>query len=217
MIFDKYPLIAFGTSTVSDGNMSYITGNSQKEFANRTTFLSSLGIAPAATVSLKQIHSKKVIRVGRAEKGIGAIPGERIVEADGMITNCKDIFLLIKSADCNQIALFDPAHAAVGLLHAGRKGVESNIIAEAITLMKFFYKSLPKDLLVQFGPSIGPCHYPVDIWGEAEKQLRDSGVLQESIENPRICTYENLSYYSHARTKLTGEDEFRFATVFGMK
>jgi len=216
MIFKKYPNVVFARSKIKDGNMSFVFGDPVEAFNNRNRFLSSLKINPKSTVSLKQIHSNKVLIVNKNFGGIGAFPNKDIIEADAMITNEPNLFLIIKSADCHQIALFDPQNIAIGLIHAGRKGLELGIIKAAIRLMNKNYQTKPSDLLVQLGPSIGPCHYPVDIWADAENQLIDCGLLNKNIDNLKICTYESADYFSHRKAANQDLEDFRFATILGL-
>ncbi len=216
MIFKKHPNVVFARSKIKDGNMSFVLGDPMDALSNRNKFLSSLKINPKSTVSLKQIHSKKVLIVNKHFGGVGAFPNKDIVEADAMITNEPNLFLIIKAADCLQIALFDPKNIAIGLIHAGRKGLSLGIIKKAIRLMNKNYQTKPSDLLVQLGPSIGPCHYPIDIWADAENQLIGCGLLKKNIENIKICTYESADYFSHRKAVDQAIADFRFATILGL-
>jgi len=44
----------------------------------------------------------------------------------------------------------------------------------------------PADCTSFISPSIGPCHYEMDIWSHLEGQLRQAGV--SDVHNPRVCT-----------------------------
>lgn len=188
----------FITSKISDGNMQLLK--------NRERFFKKLGIKNV--IGVKQIHGNRVVFVDK-------VMDPEII-ADGMITNNSGINLMLKVADCIPIGLYDPIHQAIGLIHAGYKGLEKGIIKNAIQAMKKNYKTNPKDLIVQFGPSIGPCHYWMDIWTEAEKQLENYAVLKENIDNPRICTYESSDYFSHRRSEDKNQPEGRFVTILGL-
>ena len=48
-------------------------------------------------------------------------------------------------------------------------------------------------------PSIGPCHYEVDLWDGIERQLREMGVCE--IHNPRVCTACHLDRYFSYRAE----------------
>lgn len=197
----------FISSKVSDGNMSINYGDSQKALANRKKFLKKSGIDPKNVAEVKQVHGNKVILI---DKNI-----DPETEADGLITN-KDIYLMMKVADCITIGFFDLKHHAIGLIHVGFRGLENGIIKKAIESMKQNFQTRPKDLKIKISPSIGPCHYRLDLWADAEKQFICCGVLKENINNPKICTYESKKYFSHRRAKDKNLPDYRFATIIGL-
>lgn len=198
----------FVSSKISDGNMSIYCGDPIQATQNKDNFFKGIKINPNNVVELKQVHGNKIIKVNK-------IP-TKIVAADGLITNNPKIYLMVRAADCHQIGIYDPTHQTIALIHTGYKGLEKRIIKKAVANLKKIYGSNPKDLSVQFGPSIGPCHYRIDLWKEAEDQLISLGTLKENIENPKICTYENKDYFSHRRAVDQNTADFRFATILGL-
>lgn len=209
MIFKKFPKIVFTSSKISDGNMSLLKGDSQKALENRKKFFKKIGIDIHSVVEVKQTHTNKIINVKK--------PFWRLREADGLITNKADIYLMIKAADCHQIAFYDPNNQAIALIHAGWRGLENGIIAKTIKKMSASFKTLAENLIVNFGPSIGPCCYRMDIWKQAENQLLSLGILKENINNPKVCTFHTKKYFSHRRAEEKKEQDFRFITILGIK
>lgn len=189
--------------------MSIFCADSNEALKNKKIFLKKLKINPKNIIELKQVHGNKIILVKN--------PSDKIPEADGMVTNTPNLFLMIKAADCHQIAFFDSKNNAVGLIHAGYKGLEKGIIKKTIKTLEINYGTKVKDLVVKFGPSIGHCHYRLDIWKDAENQLHKYGVLRENIHNPKLCTYENKDYFSHRRSIDENSEDFRFVTILGLK
>lgn len=118
MIFEKFPQIIFATSKVSDGNMSLLKENPTEALGNRKKFFKKIGIDLNSIVELKQVHGNKIIKVTRKTSG------EKLPEADGLLTNKAGIYLLIKAADCQQIAFYDRKNQAIALIHAGWRGLE---------------------------------------------------------------------------------------------
>lgn len=236
MIFNNYPEIVFATSKVSDGNMSIYCGDFNQALKNKNKFFKKININPKNVIELKQVHGNKIIKINK-------IP-TRIIEADGLITSNPNVFLMIKAADCHQIAFYDPKNHAIALIHAGWQGLDKGIIKNVVNSLKYNFGTKPKDLIVQFGPSIGPCCYKklpdlkqkndptwklyihkdkddtfgLDLWKFAENQLKKLGVNTKNIDNPKICTYHHKEYFSHRRVSLEekGQD-YRFATIFGIK
>jgi copper oxidase (laccase) domain-containing protein len=66
--------------------------------------------------------------------------------------------------------------------------------------MKAAFGTTPDDCLAVISPSIGPCHYEMDLWAGIEAQLRAAGV--RDIHNPRGCTACHLDrFYSYRAEK----------------
>jgi polyphenol oxidase len=227
--------LLFISSTVSDGNMSLKRGDSKIALENKLNFFKKLGVDPDKTFGVDQQHTSKIVVVKRL------LDNFEDTEADGLVTNLKNCYLYIKTADCHGIALFDPEKEAIGLIHAGRIGLEKGILKKAIKKMKDNFKSNPKNILAVFAPSIGPCCYgPADpqkvslknkeylveknglfygdIWQWAKDQLTEAGLKKNNIDQPSICTYHDPNYYSHRQAvQENSKDDFRFITVLGMK
>ncbi|MBI2017579.1 laccase domain-containing protein [Candidatus Daviesbacteria bacterium] len=188
--------------------MSIYYGDPKKALENRKRFFGKLGINIKNVVEVKQVHGNKVLL---AEDILNST-----AEADSLLTNKQGFILMMKIADCMAIGLYDPKHNAIALIHAGFRGLDNGIIKNSIDKMRKKYKTNPKDLIIKINPSIGPCHYRIDLWKQAEEQLIDAGVLKKNIDNPKICTYESSDYFSHRRSDDTNTTEGRFVTIFGL-
>jgi hypothetical protein len=75
--------------------------------------------------------------------------------ADGIMTDIQGIPLMIKSADCAPVFIYDPIKHAVGLFHCGWRGTAKKLVAKGVRKMEFFYNSKPRDLVAVIGPHIG--------------------------------------------------------------
>jgi copper oxidase (laccase) domain-containing protein len=111
---------------------------------------------------------------------------------DALITWQPDLPLVIRCADCAPVFIVDRTTPAIALIHSGKKGTLANVVGA--TLQK-----MTGDCLAVIGPSIGPCHYEMDIWAGIEQQLREAGV--RDIHNPRICTACRLDRYFSYRAE----------------
>jgi len=147
-------------------------------------------------------------------------------------------------ADCIPLAIYDPKNKVIALIHCSWKNLDKLIIPKVIKKIVKEFGSASKDLIVEFGPSLGPCcyknlpelkqkddpkwrpyifkaadkTYTIDIWGVTQNQLLLSGLLEKNINNPKICTYYSHEYFSYRKMRVEGtEDNFRFAAVLGMK
>lgn len=209
--FSQIPNVLHGFSTVDFGNMSFVYGKKSVVLKNRAKFARAVGIDPKRLISVRQEHGKKIITI---TPGSSIKRTEKIV-ADGLITNQKNVALLIKTADCLPILLFGPINKTIGLIHAGRKGISLGIHLEAISNMRDSLGCNPEELLVGIGPAIcSRCyHGKIDLLSVVLKDFCRAGIKKENIEVAGVCTFENQDFYSHQRSKITGEPEGRSAAL----
>lgn len=208
--------LVLSTSTKKDGNMSLFKGDAKNVVKNREKFLERLGLNTSEIVVLKLVHKSNVHIATEKDLGKGAIDKTTAILKDALITNAKEVYLFVLTADCLPIAVYDPVNQAIGLIHASKYNIDS-IIAKTIKKMTHEFKTRPKDLVFEIGPSIGPCHYNKDLWLKAQKQIEALGVEKKNMYNEKICTYSE-NYYSHREFTEKGlNEDNRVATVFGMK
>lgn len=123
--------------------------------ANVERVYRAVGVRPESVVTPYQVHSNRVQAVG-AEHG-----GQVIPNTDGLITNTPGLALLLRFADCQPILLYDPLRHALGLAHAGWRGVAKGMARRAVEAMAETFGTRPADLRVGLGPAIGACCYRV--------------------------------------------------------
>jgi polyphenol oxidase len=157
-------------------------------------FVHSLGFGQFATA--EQTHGSNVAVV-EASSRTG--PPLCFPQADALVTRVRDLPLVIRCADCAAVYVVDRRTPAIGLVHSGKTGTIGNIVANTILKMRTTFGTDPSDCLTLISPSIGPCHYEMDIWNGIERQLRDTGV--ESVFNPRVCTACHLDRYFSYRAE----------------
>ncbi|HKS07497.1 MAG TPA: polyphenol oxidase family protein [Gemmatimonadaceae bacterium] len=166
-------------------------------------------LAPAARLaSSRQVHGNRVITHGGDWSG-----WRRIESADGHVTTTKGTVLAVSVADCVPVFL---AHGsgAVGVLHAGWRGVVAKILDHGLDAMEAL--GAPADEVhVHLGPCIsgrsyevGPDVYAqltgwetqrprrVDLRAILAEQARTRGVQHLSASH--WCTMENNDrFFSH--------------------
>ena len=103
---------------------------------------------------LKQIHSNNIVFTSE-------LNSQSIVNADGLICDNKNQNLWIYTADCMPILFADKYQRRIAAIHCGRKGLEKNIISNAIKNFEIKGSSR-KDILVAIGPSISGDNYLLD-------------------------------------------------------
>lgn len=170
-------------------------------------------------ISMQQVHGSGVFLVDHNDDG------KVIKNCDALISNDPGVALSVRVADCLPISVVDKKRRSIGLIHAGRRGLDKKIIAKTIQLMVKEFSSDPPDLKVIIGPHICQKHYEVrddiaskfvkfpgaifkkeskeflDLAIVAEFQLIESGVKKENININKTCTFEDLSLPSFRRDK----------------
>ena len=122
---------------------------------NHARVYAHLGVTAAQVTSPRQVHSNRVVTVS------GAQAGATIPDSDGLVTATPGVALLLRFADCQPVLLYDPAHHALALIHAGWRGVALGIARRGVEAMVRAFGTHPGDLLAGLGPAIGPCCYTV--------------------------------------------------------
>jgi purine-nucleoside/S-methyl-5'-thioadenosine phosphorylase / adenosine deaminase len=104
-------------------------------------------------VMAHQVHGAEV-RWHHAAQGWTVLEG-----VDGHLTGTPGLMLLVTVADCIPVYLVDPTRRAVGLLHAGWRGIAAGILRHGIQLLEQVASSSPADLVIHCGVGIcGECY-----------------------------------------------------------
>ncbi len=122
---------------------------------NLARVYASLGLTPNQVATAHQVHSNRVAVV-TAQDG-----GQLMPATDALVTDTPGLAILLRFGDCQPIILYDPARRAMGLVHAGWRGLAQGIARRAVEAMQEAFGSKPADLLAGLGPAIGPCCYTV--------------------------------------------------------
>jgi hypothetical protein len=139
---------------------------------NRQLVFEQFGVSKEKVCILEQVHGNRVIK---------AEASWHRFQADAMITNQKNLLLVIGVADCVPILFYDPIQQAIGAAHAGWRGTSLGIINHVVEAMQKNYGSRPADLQVVLGPSISRRNYQVG--PEVIEAFRQAG-FPESIHDP---------------------------------
>ncbi len=172
LTFERIPALHFVSTRmggVSGGtnetlNLSDRTGDPPGHVReNRRRVSIDAGIDPATWTLGEQVHGAAVAIVTAGQCGAGHTAGlPPISGVDALVTAEPGICLCVLVADCVPVVLCDRALRAVAAIHAGRKGIERNIIRKTIDILRSAFGIDPNELLAGVGPSIGACCYPVD-------------------------------------------------------
>ena len=166
------------------------------------------------------VHGNDVL-CADSPRQINATPAK----ADAILTDKTHVTLFLRFGDCVPIALYDPKHKVIGVVHAGWPGTVKRVAAAAVNTMQARYGTEPADVMAGIGPSIAVHHYPVgqaviepvrnafgadaanllpaygesthfDLWEANRLILEQAGVRQVEISG--ICTAcDTHNWYSH--------------------
>jgi YfiH family protein len=234
------PLVhAFSTRTggVSSGaweslNLWYDSGDSLAHVvANRARLARALRIDPSSLSSALQVHGDRVVEVTEPF-------ADRSIEADGLMTDRRSVFLAAGSADCVPVLLFDPRRPAVAAVHTGWKGLTLGTVRKAVERMREAYGSAPGEIRSGVGPSAGPCCYEVredvarlfpgeflrnlaggrihlDLWAATRAQLMEAGLAPGHVDTAELCTVcRSEDFFSYRRD---GPETGGMLAVIGMR
>lgn len=126
-----------------------------KEPSERAAALGRAGLGGAPVFLLKQVHGTAVFHVDASSRR------QPRPEGDGWVTDVVGKTLGIFAADCMPIYLWAPAPRAAGVVHAGWRGAQAGMIAQAVLAFRTHYGVGPERLSASIGPHIGPCCYRV--------------------------------------------------------
>lgn len=160
-------LAAFGEIVhfVSSGekNIGFTEGADEGMIrSNRTDLGKAVGFDVSRMACAHQIHSDRIAVVKAEDGGKGALDKEsRLPDTDGMITDVPGICLLVLSADCVPVLLYDPVKRVIGAVHTGWRGTVAGIAGKAVAGMQEHYGCRSADIIAGIGPSIGRCCFEV--------------------------------------------------------
>lgn len=178
----------------------------------------AMGVEYERIVCSDQTHTTCVRRVTQEDAGCGLVRERTYHEVDGLITDVPGITLATFYADCVPLYFVDPKHRAIGLSHSGWRGTVHRMARETLQAMHTAYGTKPQDVLCAIGPSIcRSCYevgedvaaafrdgfgnktdtilfpedngrYQLDLWQANVCVLQETGVLEEQIIRPNLCT-----------------------------
>lgn len=99
--------------------------------ANRRELGRNAGFELDRLVVGNQVHGAEITVVTGRDAGRGAYDNEsRLPDTDALMTDEVNICLMVLTADCVPVLLFDPKCRAIAAVHAGWRGTEANIVGK---------------------------------------------------------------------------------------
>lgn len=216
--------IKYYFTTTHDGNLAYHVGDIKENVdKNREKLAIKLEYKNEDLVYMNQIHGNNVQIVDKNSPKL-------IDNCDGIITNTKELPLMVMVADCIPILFFDEKKGVIAAVHAGRNSTFLRISEITAKKMIEHFGCLASDINVIMGASIQKCCYEVNdellkivktsfgeefcignninLQGINKMLLQNMGI--NNIQISDICTKcSNEPYYSFRKNPKTG----RFAGI----
>lgn len=149
---------------------------------NRKRAAGVIGKQPHHFVFGHQVHKAHVATVEAGHES-GAFD-----DTDALITSGAQTPLVILTADCAAIFLYDPVNRAAGIAHAGWRGTLAGIAAKTVRRMHAELGTSPHDVLAGIGPSIGPCCYEVGDEVIMSVETRWPDYTEEMLVDPDMAS-----------------------------
>jgi purine-nucleoside/S-methyl-5'-thioadenosine phosphorylase / adenosine deaminase len=178
-------------------------------------------LLPAEPAWLAQVHGTSVHTAEAATPDVPPI-------ADAAVTRTPNVVLAVQSADCLPVLLADRDGAAIGIAHAGWRGLAAGVVDNAVRALAV----PPERVVAWLGPAIGPDAFEVgadvrdafvavdadadaafrpkgpgkwraDLYALARQRLARCGV--RDVHGGGACTYsEPARFFSYRRDGDTG-------------
>lgn len=212
-IFNQFPEIKCGFSTKSDQdalppyhfNLSGSVEDDPKAVLGRKErFYNFFGLTPSDVATQHQVHEDSVTVVKRP----GLYPS-----SDALVTEVAALGLVISSADCLPVFIYDKKNRVIAGIHSGWRSSEKRIVRKTIDLLVQKWNSHPDHLFAYFGPSVSAEVY--EVGAEVAERfpskyfipvkekfylniplfnfdiLTSYGVPEKNIQVSRLCSYSN--------------------------
>ena len=144
-------------------------------------------LVPSEPAWMKQVHGTSVVEIG----------GELVhPEADAAVTRRPENVCTVMVADCMPVFFCNAKGTAVGVAHAGWRGLCAGVLEAAVQKMR-----VPgEELLAWLGPAIGPRAYEVGDEVRLAFLARDAGA--SAAFAPARAGHWLLDLYAIARQRL---------------
>ncbi len=184
---------------------------------NRKRLFSFLNIPEQQTAAASQIHGTEIIEVHQPGLSKGY---------DALITQQKNLFLMVTIADCTPVLIYDTGSQAIAAIHAGWRGTAKGIVEQTLAIMAEKYNTQAEDCFAYIGTCIDKSSFEVgeevascfssdhkrwdarkkkffvDLKKANEHQLRTFGLPEEQIEiSPYSTVLHNQDYFSYRKEK----------------
>ena len=225
-LLNKFCDITHGFTTKPHGNLAFHVGDKISNVTkNHLAVAKKMAYIKESLVHMKQIHSN-IVKIVDEDNNFN-----NPLTCDALITNAKNVPLMVMVADCSPILFYDNVNKVIAVAHAGRAGAFHNIVQNVINCFADDFSSDINDISVSVGASIGECCYEVgeEIYNEAKElgmeysmskrensyylnvskiiktQLLNAKIKEENVEFSNECSCcRSDKYFSYRAENITG-------------
>ena len=176
--FSRAPFDGFNLGAHVDDDPGHVA-------ANRALLARAVPSAPAW---LEQVHGTTIVDAGE--------PDEAPPRADGAITARPGIVCAVLTADCLPVLLADSSGTAVGIAHAGWRGLAGGVVEAAVAAMRVS----PERVIAYLGPAISGAEY--EVGGEVREAFVGKSASADAAFLPRSGGKYLCNLYALARMRL---------------
>jgi len=127
---------------------------------NYSRLCTALKITTNDIVCSTQVHGTNIRTISRDD--CGKLLQKNPHKADALITQSPHVALMVFTADCVPILLYDPVKKVAGAVHAGWRGTVADIAGKTIKKMTEVFNCSPSDIKAAIGPCISKCCFETD-------------------------------------------------------
>lgn len=204
-----------GTAGREANTADYTLGKPEIRAFEKRILSDALNIPRSHLFFLDQEHGDSVVEVRDPADEAAYV----FATADAMVTDRKNLCLVIRTADCVPVILVDPGRKCAAAVHSGWKSTEKKISVKAARLMHERYGASYGSIRAFILPAISGKHYQVgpefakkfpcstsqkedgfytDLPEEIRLSLVEEGIRDDKICTADICTFErNDLFFSH--------------------
>lgn len=148
------------TGPYSTMNLGFGRGDDEANVSeNFRRIAAACGISADRFVLSHQTHTVNVRHVTEADAGKGIVRERDYTDVDALITDEKELALVIYVADCVPVLFADPVHHAIGAAHSGWRGTARHMVLQTLEAMHEAFGTRPEDVYTVIGPCIcGDCY-----------------------------------------------------------
>lgn len=176
-------------------NLGAHVGDDPASVSRNRQLLAQHAVLPTSPAWLNQVHGTTVLDLSRWQGDL--------VSADAATSQQSGQVCLVMTADCLPVLFCDQQGTQVAAAHAGWRGLCDGVLEQ--TLASF---AKPQEVLVWFGPAIGPGCFEVGAEVRAAFLAKDAGANQAFV--PQGNTKYLANIYLLARQRLMAAGVTRF-------